>query len=155
MGNLWIVGTAVGVLAAGMAVAAPDVLGSIVTGGLGLDPEVKGEFRSENDELGTWTFQPDVCRSGEPMGFHGVLLGVDGDDTHRVRVARDPASGSLVVSARKPGTDQAGVFSGCQVDGALQRTNTSVNEVWGVEGKITINCPEDGFSGEATFSNCY
>ncbi len=153
--NLWMVGTGIGIFAATMAVVSPDALGRMVTSGLGLDPEVSGHFESTSEALGAWTLAPDRCRSGEPLGFHGVLLGAEGDDDHWVRVARNPASGETVVSAAKPGTDQVGVFSGCKVDSQLHRTNTSVNEVWGMEGSVSIECPEDGFSGTATFANCF
>ena len=153
--NLWVVGAGAGVLAAGLAVAQPQFLHDVVTESLDLDAKVEGQFQSEGNELGTWTLVPTACRSGQRMGFHGVLLGVPDDDEHLVRVARDPATGALVVSARKPGTDQVGVFSGCDLEGELHQTNTSVNEIWGMEGSISIECPDDDFSGQATFSDCY
>ncbi len=153
--NLWMVGTGVGLLAATMAVVAPDALGGMISSGLGLDAEVSGQFESTNPELGEWTFAPNACRSGEPMGFHGVLLGAVDDDQHFVRVARDPATGKTVVSAAKPGTDKVAVFDGCEVDSQMHRTNTSVNEVWGMQGSVTIECKDDGFTGTATFANCY
>jgi hypothetical protein len=116
--------------------------------------DVSGQFVStEALPLGAWTFAPDSCHSGEPSGFHGVWLTDGAQEGHGIRIAKD-TDGSLIVSTQVPGTDQMVAFGGCQVSGAVNRTNTSLNDVWEMEGNVSIDCPNNGYSGSATFSGC-
>jgi hypothetical protein len=116
---------------------------------------VAGTFQSSASPLGSWTFSPNQCQSGEHQGFFGVLLHAEGDTAHSVRIARE-ATGQTIVTVAIPGSDRAMVLRDCQVLRAdLRRSNTSLNEIWGMEGSVEVSCPEAGFSGSAIFGNCF
>ena len=145
-------GAVVGVVVAILAVASPGTLFKAC----GLAPKVKGTFEAKGGHIGSFTFEPNHCRSGERQGFFGVYLFKKGDNDHFVKVARNPATGKTAVSVKIPGTDKMRVMTTCKVLTAnMHRTNTRVNKIWVMKGSVNVDCPSENFKGQATFDNCY
>jgi hypothetical protein len=71
-----------------------------------------------------------------------------------VRVVRDPVHGSLlvIVSAGRPNVviaqDSCSRF---QVN--VNRTNTSINDIWAVDGNLSVECEQ--LSGSVVFEGCH
>ncbi|MBI4700528.1 MAG: zinc ribbon domain-containing protein [Deltaproteobacteria bacterium] len=150
------VGLTVGVLA----VFAPDLVMGGFMDGLGLRSKVTGSFQASG-KLGSWAFAPVQCRSGQRLGFFGVGLLPENVEhvTHEVRVVQMP-TGEVNVTVRIPNTDQARIYKTCRIlKASLRQTNTSVNDVRGMEGSVEVDCTNDpegyGFKGRAEFSNCF
>lgn len=117
---------------------------------------VSGSFQATGGDLGNWSFSPDSCVSGERQGFFGVMLFKQGDESHFVKLAKDPTTGQTVLTVPVPGTDKGLVIRSCkQLDGRVQRTNVRFNRIWCVEGSLQADCPSAHFSGQATFKNCH
>src|SRR5690606_25328110 len=95
---------------------------------------------------------PDGCRSGQRDGFSGVALTQTGRPDV-ARVVNDPVEGKLLVVAR-PGRDGQ-IIKGqdCRTfELEAARTGTNVNEIWLVDGRMKVECPE--LSGNVSFSGC-
>lgn len=106
-------------------------------------------------ELGSWVFTPDDCSSGQRAGFSGVELSSSAHPSHRIRLMRDPVRGNLVIiddsSQSRPiviDTDACRRF-----DLSIRQTNTSINDVWVMEGSAGLDC--DQLSGHVTFDGCH
>jgi hypothetical protein len=104
--------------------------------------------------LGAWAFEPDDCTSGQREGFGGVVLSSSKHSGRVVRVVRDPVRGSLVVVADNAHPNQVVSNESCsmfQVD--VERTNTNINDIWAVDGRVTLKCKE--LSGSVVFEGCH
>jgi len=166
---LGLIGGLVGVVVGALAIFAPNTLARLYMGGDGIQtgsshsasnpkipqPEASGEFTASGETLGEWTFKPNHCRSGERDGFFGVWLTNKEDKDHWVKVAKNPTNNQMVVTVKIPNTDKGKVFQECKVlNGSVVRTNTKVNTIWAVQGKLKIDC-KDEFKGSANFEMCY
>ncbi len=106
-------------------------------------------------ELGGWVLSPDDCSSGQRQGFHGVELRSSADPSRRVRLVRDAVRGdSVVVEESSPSRRTVLGPERCARFGlAIQQTNTSINDVWVMEGNASLDC--DVLSGHVTFAGCH
>lgn len=126
----------------------------------GGDDEPRGELRVRTEAYGDWTMSPDACFSGERQQFFGVDLSQDGDVADAMRVVLDPIDGySLLMNI--PGEELAivlGERDGCEVfDLHVERSNTRVNDIWGVFGRARVTCrrPDVEVDADITFEACY
>lgn len=138
-------------------VAMVFVVPLLIAGILGLfflmaSSEVKGRFQAKG-ALGAWELVPDDCSSGQREGFSGVVLTAK-NQARVLRVVRDPIRGNLVVVASDGKPNQVLSADSCarfQVN--VTRTNTSINDIWVVDGSLTLECGD--LSGSATFEGCH
>lgn len=137
-----------------MALAIPLLIAGII--GLffmGMSTEVSGKL-SASGALGSWVFEPDDCVSGQREGFGGVVLTASKQPEHVVRVVKDPVRGQLVVVA-SPGKPNH-VLSGqscSRLEASAERTSTNINDIWVVDGRMTLECSD--LSGSVTFAGCH
>jgi hypothetical protein len=115
--------------------------------------EVSGRLQASG-ALGSWSFQPDHCSSGQREGFGGVVLTASGHPEHAVRVVRDPVRGDLVVVVSQGQPNHVLDGKACKSFVAnVNRTNTSINEIWAVDGSLTLECSE--LTGSVKFETCH
>jgi hypothetical protein len=115
--------------------------------------EVSGHL-SAGGALGSWTFAPDDCVSGQREGFGGVVLTASSHPGRVVRVVRDPVRGSLVVVAEPGGANHVLSGDGCAgLVANVRRTSTNINDIWVVEGNVALECAE--LKGTVTFAGCH
>jgi hypothetical protein len=115
--------------------------------------EVSGRL-SAKGALGSWAFEPDDCTSGQREGFGGVVLTASAQPERLVRVVRDPVRGNLVVVASKGQPNHVLTDSSCtRFDVNAERTSTNINDIWVVEGSLSIECSE--LSGSVKFEGCH
>ncbi|HEX6277637.1 MAG TPA: hypothetical protein VFZ53_31560 [Polyangiaceae bacterium] len=115
--------------------------------------EVSGQLRASGS-LGSWTFEPDDCVSGQREGFGGVVLTASAEPGRVVRVVRDPVRGSVVVVAERGRPNHVLAGDGCAgLVANVERTSTNINDIWVVEGNVALECPELG--GTVTFAGCH
>lgn len=101
---------------------------------------------------GALHFVPDGCTSGQRDGFSGVTLTQTGSPDV-VRVVSDPIEGKLLVVARPGRKGQIIRGQGCRTfELEAARTDTNVNEIWLVDGRMKVDCPE--LSGSVSFGGC-
>jgi hypothetical protein len=130
----------------------------LIAGMLGLffvmtKTEVSGRLRASGP-LGSWTFAPDDCSSGQREGFGGVVLTAEKDRGVLVRVVQDPVRGKLVVVAAAGRPNHVIDAAACsRFDVSVIRTSTSVNDVWAIDGKLALECRE--LSGAVSFEGCH
>jgi hypothetical protein len=130
----------------------------LIAGILGLffmaaNTEVSGRLQASG-ALGSWIFEPDDCVSGQREGFGGVVLTASKHPERVVRVVKDPVRGQLVVVA-SPGKPNH-VLSGescSRLDASAERTSTNINDIWVVDGKMTLECGD--LSGSVAFEGCH
>jgi hypothetical protein len=115
--------------------------------------EVSGRLQASG-VLGSWTFEPDDCDSGQHEGFGGVILKSSSGGGRQVRIVRDPVRGNLVVVAA-PGKPNHVISSeSCpRLVINVRRGNTNINDVWAQEGNATLECAE--LSGSVKFEGCH
>ena len=129
--------------------------------------KAEGNLVSKGEPVGTFTFEPDVCRSGQRMQFYGaVILGKD-KHAGAVVVMEDPIKGKIV-KIEVPGSCQPPDYEKCKevivdpascdvYDMAVQRTMTTVNDIRLIDGYLRLNCGfKEGGSLQANlkFENC-
>lgn len=115
--------------------------------------EVAGQLQADG-KMGSWVFTPDECTSGQREGFGGVVLSSSQDAARVVRVVKDPVKGALLVVAEASGKTHLFEPDSCtRLDLVVQRTDTSINEIWAVNGRASVNCT--GLSGNVTFEGCH
>jgi hypothetical protein len=115
--------------------------------------DVSGRLRA-NGALGSWSFEPDDCTSGQREGFGGVVLTAAAHPERVIRVVRDPVRGSLVVVASQGQPNLVLAADSCpRFEVNVERTNTSINEIWAVDGSLTIECRD--LVGSAVFEGCH
>ncbi len=114
--------------------------------------EVSGALTA-SAPLGSWTFQPDDCGSGQLEGFAGVVLSSSKDSGTEVRLIKDPVKGTLVVVTAQ-GARKVLEPAQCPVFLVnVERTSTQVNDVWSMQGTSTLDCP--GLRGAVSFAGCH
>jgi len=116
--------------------------------------EVGGSFTASGPRLGTFSFAPDDCSSGQKRGFFGVeLTSSDSPDT-LVRAVRDPVRGTLIAVERAGSKPIVLTPEECRsLHVRVDQTSTNINDVWVVEGSATVDCAE--LRGEITFEGCH
>lgn len=139
---------------AALALAIPALIAGIIGVFIvATNTEVSGRFQASG-ELGSWTFQPDGCISGQREGFGGVVLTASTDSSRQARIVQDPVRGSLVVMASSGQPNR--VFDGkaCKrFDVNVRRTNTSINDIWAMDGNVAIECGD--LTGAVKFETCH
>jgi hypothetical protein len=119
--------------------------------------EVHGTLEASGTELGTWTFTPDSCRSGEWRGFFGASLSTSNDKRLGVAVISDPLRGYAIV-VNIPDTDKAMSFEHCSVmRGDVHRGGVVVNGIRSVGRSIEVSCKTEvaSLSGRVDFDGCH
>src|SRR4030095_16123465 len=115
--------------------------------------EVSGRLQAKG-ALGSWVFEPDSCSSGQCEGFGGVVLTASAQPERLVRAVRDPVRGNLVVVASNGQPNHVLTDGSCtRFDVKADRTSTNINEVWVVDGRLSIECSE--LSGSVVFEGCH
>ncbi|MCA9658171.1 MAG: hypothetical protein KC486_07495 [Myxococcales bacterium] len=146
-------------LATGLALAAGLACGLISDG-------LDGSLTSDAPTLGSWTFVPDTCESGQRRGFNGVSLYDDDHPEIAIDVVDDPLDGlALAVDGvqcddRTTCTPVVLYASDCPaLDGYIYRnTSVSTNNVWHVEGWVSVECELPGggrLRGDVNFDGCH
>jgi hypothetical protein len=116
------------------------------------ETEVKGAFDLKGND--PWNFTPGSCISGQRQGFGGVALSSKAAPGHLLRVVSDPVQGNLLVVVRPGQPNRVVDAAGCRTfDVQIQRTSTSINDIWVIDGHVTIDCPDA--SGAVTYSGCH
>ena len=117
-----------------------------------LGPSVEGQLRARG-ELGSWTFVPKSCTSGETLGFFGVELEGGKSETRRLRVMRDELDNPrfAILEAGKPAR-VIGPAECPSLESKVVRTNTRVNGVYVIEGRVAASCGL--LSGTVSFEGC-
>ena len=139
---------------AALALAVPAlVIGALTLFFFAAKTEVSGRLES-NGAAGSWVFTPDDCVSGQREGFGGVVLSSNEDRARVVRVVKDPVKGGLLVVAETSGKTHVFDPDACSsLDLLVERTNTSINDIWVVDGKASVRC--EGLSGSVKFEGCH
>jgi hypothetical protein len=98
------------------------------------------------------TFMPTSCRSGEAASFTGVdLIAANGSI---VRVVQTPMNIPQVLYMQSEGA-QAVPVGACGTL-TLRRTNTRINDIYNVEGSVSLQCAGAmTVSGSVRFANCH
>jgi hypothetical protein len=114
--------------------------------------EVSGRLQAKG-ALGNWTFTPDDCASGQREGFGGVVLS-SSRESKELRLVRDPVRGNLLVVVTPGQPNQVLAGEGCaRFQAIANRTDTSINDIWVVQGSLSIDCPD--LSGSLKFDGCH
>lgn len=114
--------------------------------------EVSGRLQAKAG-LGSWAFSPDDCSSGQREGFSGVVLTAP-DQQRVIRALKDPIRGNLVVVASAGQPNHVLSSDSCRrFEVNLDRTNTSINDIWVMDGSLVLECAE--LSGSVTFEGCH
>jgi len=120
---------------------------------LAASSEVSGRLQAAGG-LGTWSFDPDECNSGQHEGFGGVILKSSKNPEQVVRVVRDPVRGNLVVVASPGKPNHVITVETCpQLVVNVRRGNTNINDIWTQDGNLALECNE--LSGKVTFEGCH
>jgi hypothetical protein len=128
---------------------------------------VEGRFVAQGAPLGTFTFVPAQCKSGQRMQIHGAVLVGKGPTEGGVMVFEDPTKGKLV-KVELPGSCKPPDYEICTevildpkacstYKVQIVRTNTTVNDIRLMDGKLALDCkfPEGGTAtANLTFSSC-
>lgn len=157
-----------GAIIVAMALAQIALVGGIIfaVSGKGCS-STEGSFAADGGPLGTFTFTPTQCRSGERMSFFGVILVGDGPTAGGVLVVDDPVKGRLL-KVEIPGSCKPPDYEVCTVvelgpdvcptlDMKIEKTNSTVNDIRLIDGRVRADCtfPEGGtFRGNVTFESC-
>jgi hypothetical protein len=129
------------------------VIGILLLFFIMIDVEVSGRLEA-NGALGSWTFEPDDCNSGQREGFGGVVLMASKQPERVVRVVKDPVRGSLVVLALPGKPNHVLSADACsRFDVHVERTSTNINDIWAVDGAMTLEC--NGLTGSVKFEGCH
>jgi len=123
-------------------------------------PHLEGSISASGGELGTWTMHPDGCESGERGQYRGVVLFEGDTETHGVGFVQ-PVGGetSLEINLEsQPGRARKFTAAHCsQLDGTIERQNSSVNRITNIRGHLKFDCSWNGehATGDVTFENCH
>jgi len=125
----------------------------------------EGSLEATGKPLGDFVFTPAVCKSGEHESFYGVFLLGEHEDAGGVKVIVDPREGPFV-QFEVPGSCNGG--GQCTVvdirreqcerfDIDIEKTNTTVNEIRLLDGRLGLKCAFDEggwLAGDVTFESC-
>ena len=127
----------------GVAVAVGIVVFFVVGKGCS---KAEGSFTATGEPIGDRTIEPKTCKSGQHMGFHGVVL-LTADEAAAIRVVEDPVKGTLVQVQKKEtckgDSCEYVVFDReecTQFDVSIESTNTTVNDIRVLEGHLRLDC---------------
>ena len=118
--------------------------------------QVSGEITMAGPTLGSATFVPTECRSGDRAYFLGVDL-TDATTRDSVRLLVDPLTGS-VVRAVRAGRGVAFEKSKCATFRAdLHETGWRVNRVRDVSGSLELACvvEQEEIRADVRFEHCH
>ncbi|AEU38730.1 hypothetical protein [Granulicella mallensis] len=112
-------------------------------------------------ESKNWTMHVNTCQSGQRQQYFGVGFFDESQPQTGGRIAL-PEDGEPHVVLNVPGTDFAVRYnkSDCKVwDVDVQRTNSSYNDIWAMEGHARFDCetsaPESHTTGDLKFDSCH
>jgi hypothetical protein len=109
-----------------------------------------------------WTMHVNTCQSGQRQQYFGVAFFDETQPQTGGRVVQ-PEDGEPHVVMNVPGTDYGVRYSrsDCKVwDVDIQRTNSSYNDIWAIEGHARFDCemgePEVSHAtGDLKFDSCH
>jgi len=124
---------------------------------------ISGKVESKGT-LGDWVLETGPCQSGQRENFFGaVAFGPEGSGI-AIKVVKDPTKGWAAV-INKPETCKSGAAAckavtvtgdGCaKFDIVVEPTNTTVNDIKVVEGKLDIECVDGNNSIKGTLNLSY
>ena len=98
-------------------------------------------------------FQIKECRSGQALGFSGILLVENGGRQLRLLASGD---GNTVAALFAPGAERGDTLGTCGTLG-MHAQNSRINSIVNVEGTAALACEAVGhkISGKVTFENCH
>lgn len=98
-------------------------------------------------------FQVKDCRSGQAMGFSGILLIDGGGRQLRLLASGD---GTMVAALFPPEAARGDSLGTCGTL-AMQAQNSRINSIVNVQGTAALQCEAVGhkISGKITFANCH
>jgi hypothetical protein len=140
--------------AAALALIIPALIaGAIALIVMATSTEISGRLQASGS-AGSWVFEPDDCTSGEREGFGGVVLTASALPARLVRIVQDPVRGNLVVLASQGQPNRVMDDKSCRrFDVQVQRTDTRINKIWAVDGRVAIECDE--LAGSVVFETCH
>lgn len=111
---------------------------------------VKGNLAAAGEPLGSFTFVPAQCRSGQRMSFHGVALLGKGPQDGGILAIEDAVRGKLL-KVEIPGSCKPPDYEICKVvevtpdqcqifDLQVHRTGTQVNDIRLMKGTLRLSC---------------
>ena len=115
--------------------------------------EVSGTLQA-SAPVGSWSFAPDDCSSGQLEGFAGVTLTSEKEPGRALRLINDPVKGKLVVLMDPGAKNQVFTAEQCPlflVD--VYRSTSQINGVWSMYGDTSLHCP--GLQGRLSYAGCH
>jgi hypothetical protein len=123
----------------------------------------EGAFASTGQPLGDFVLSPKECKSGQHEGFYGVFLLPEKENQGGIKLVKDAVKNAWVIHVEIPGS----CSPGCKVvtldatqcatyDIAVERTNTTVNDIRLLDGRLNLACSFEGGSASANvkFEGC-
>jgi len=128
---------------------------------------VEGQFVATGEPLGSFTFIPASCRSGQRMNFFGVAILGKGPNDGAIVPIQDVTQGKMV-KVEVPGSCQPPDLEICKeidikpeqcevFELSVKRTNTTVNNIVLLDGYLKLDCkfPEGGTAkADMKFTSC-
>jgi len=115
-------------------------------------PSMSGGMQSTGGALGTWSFAPHTCHSGDAREFNGVDLD---DGVRAVRLVIDPSKGPvLTISLRDDPAYPSAIFD---PPNCGQFTATCNEDSGSVSGEFAVDCAAGvggRIQGQIWFSDC-
>lgn len=131
------------------------------------DGTITGKVESKG-ELGDWVLDKGLCYSGERENYFGAIAYGPKDSGVAIKMVKDPVKGWSVsvnkadtcANAAEKSACKAHVFTGegCKkLEADVTTTNTTINNVKVVNGKLTIDCEAGASSikGDLTLTYCH
>lgn len=131
------------------------------------DGTVSGKIESKG-EGGDWVLTSGSCFSGQREQYHGMIAyGPDGTGIG-IKLVKDPTRGWSAVINKADSCKNELEKGGCRgivltgtecstLDVDYTATNTTINDVRAVEGKLRIDCSDakSSIKGELVFDRCH
>lgn len=124
----------------------------------------EGSFQSTGAPLGDFTLVPKHCKSGEHEGFYGVFVLPEAENQGGLKIVQDPVQNRWVIHVELPGSCVGGTCKVVTLDAtrcskydvSVERTNTTVNDIRLLDGKLELACAFEGGSVNANirFESC-
>lgn len=128
---------------------------------------VTGTLVARGEPLGTFTFVPKQCRSGQRMNFFGSVILGEGQQDGAVVAIIDPVKGK-VVKVEVPGSCLPPDYEKCKeviidpqycsrYDVTVDKIPVMINNIVMVGGRLNLDCAFPGggtAKGEIKFTRC-
>ncbi len=128
---------------------------------------VTGTLVAKGEPLGSFSFVPKQCRSGQQMNFFGSVLLGDGQQDGAVVAIIDPIKGKIV-KVEVPGSCEPPDYEKCKeviidpkycsrYEVNVKRLPVVINEIFMIGGNLNLDCtfPGGGTArGKITFDRC-